>query len=140
MHAYTNREGAPGTTSQVLRIKREETSGELKVIFVGLRESEIPWIREMLIEAIRKVKKSKLYREQRQKEKALIDTFGNDEAEEDSSATLVRPRKRKAEPRSPKNRPSPAYTNIPPPHERVRSEYNGLPLYPSNNKRNAIGH
>ena len=31
MHAYTNREGAPGTTSQVLRIKREETRSFGKV-------------------------------------------------------------------------------------------------------------
>lgn len=129
-----------GECKKLQRFKREETSGD--VIYVGLRKSELPVLdSKLLIEAIRRVKKSKFYREKRQLEKALVDIFGNDEAEKDSSATLVRPRKR---PRSPKNRkhpkPSPAYTDVPPPHERVRSEYNGLPLWPSNDKRNKTGY
>lgn len=125
-----------GECQKLQRFKRGETSGDLKVIFVGLRESELPLERKLLIDAIRRVKKSKFYRERRQLEKALIDIFGNDE--EDSSATHVS-KKRKAEPRSPKNR-SPAYTDVPPPHERVRSEYNGLPLWLSNDKRNKTGY
>lgn len=124
-----------GECQKLQRFKRGETSGDLKVIFVGLRESELPLERKLLIDAIRRVKKSKFYRERRQLEKALIDIFGNDE--EDSSAHVSK--KRKAEPRSPKNR-SPAYTDVPPPHERVRSEYNGLPLWLSNDKRNKTGY
>lgn len=131
-----------GECQKLQRFKRGETSGDLKVIFVGLRESELPLERKLLIEAIRRVKNSKFYRERRQLEKALIDIFGNDE--EDSSATHVSSKKRKAEPRSPKNRkhpkPSPAYTDIPPPHERMRFEYNGLPLWLSSDKRNKTGY
>jgi hypothetical protein len=154
-----------GECEKLQRFRREKTSGDLKVIYVGLWESELPDLhRNLLVDAIRRMKKSKFYRQKRRLEKALIEVFGNDEVEEDSSATRKRkgpssPRKRK-EPRSPRKRPkpSPAHTDIPPPreseprspktkpspipppHERVRSEYNGLPLWPSNDKRNKTGY
>lgn len=133
-----------GECEKLQRFKRETTSGDLKVIYIGLWESELPDLdRNLLIDAIQRMKKSKFYRQKRFLEKALIEVFGNDEAEEDSPATRKRkepssPRKRKG-PRSPRKRPkpSPAHTDIPPPRE---SEYNGLPLWPSNDKRNKTGY
>ena len=143
-----------GECEKLQRFKREKTSGDLKVIYVGLREGELSYLyTQLLIDAIRRFKKSELYREKRMLEKALIEVFGNDEAEEDASATRKRkeprsPRKRKEprsprkrkEPRSPRKRPKPSpahIDDIPPPRE---SEYNGLPLWPSNDKRTKTGY
>ena len=60
-------------------------------MYIGLWESELPDLdRNLLIDAIRRMKKSKFYRQKRFLEKALIEVFGNDEAEEESPATRKR--------------------------------------------------
>ena len=90
-----------GECEKLQRFKREKTSGDLKVIYVGLWESELSDLnRNLLIDAIRRMKRSEFYRQKRILEKALIEAFGDDEVEEDSSATRKRkgpssPRKRK---------------------------------------------